>query len=354
MDEVAAIAERIHRRDAQGVRGPWTLELYPTLLCNLSCGFCDTTIRAHKDPAELPAKRQLELVDEAADMGAQRVMILGGGEPLLASHTPELLRRVKARGMRGMLTTNGTLLTGATRSLLVEIGWDEVHISVDGAVPATHDRLRGRPGAFRKTVAAICRLRALRDASGGEFPRLTLHMVLTRFNVDELSGMVRLAAAVGADSVELDALVAYRPEQAEFELTDAEKSRLPRRLAEGVQLAVELRVRTNYARFSPSSATARGAQLPEAGTGEGFRRAPCLKPWHHLTVTADGRISPCCVLAGEGESVASTSLTDLWESSSYLGRLRAGMLAGKPFGRCAECSENLLVHERNIRAALPA
>ena len=33
--------------------------------------------------------------------------------------------------------------------------------------------------------------------------------------------------------------------------------------------------------------------------------------------------------------------------------IRAGMLAKRPPGRCAECSENILGHERAIRARLP-
>lgn len=366
VDEVAAIAERIHRRDHGGQRGPFTLEIYPTLLCNLACKFCDTTIRTHRDPDELSAQRQLALIDEAADFGARRVMVLGGGEPLLAPHTPALLRRIKARGMAGMLTTNGTLLTDPVRRLLVEIAWDEVHISVDGATPATHDRLRGRAGAFRKTIAAVCRLRGLRDATlatansperrefapDPRMPRLTLHCVLTRLNVDELPALVSLAAAVGADAVELDALVAYRPEQAEFALTAPERTRLPTQLREGMSAATRVGVRTNFARFLASSAVERGTVAPPAGDGTGYRKAPCLKPWHHLVIAADGHLSPCCVLAGEGESVADVSLSSAWEGSPYLGNLRERMLSGTPGGRCAECSENILVHERNIRAEL--
>lgn len=380
MNEVAAIAERIMRRDHGGQRGPFTLEIYPTLLCNLACKFCDTTIRTHRDPDELSAERQLQLIDEAADLGAQRVMVLGGGEPLLAPHTPALLRRIKARGLVGMLTTNGTLLTGPIRQMLVEIAWDEVHISVDGATPATHDRLRGRPGAFRKTMAAVCRLRALRDAKfvppkgapttgpaiahnvrpdaqtdaprAQKFPRLTLHCVLTRLNVDELPALVRLAAAVGADAVELDALVAYRPEQTAFALSATDHLRLPGQLRQGIAAAAETGVRTNFTRFLAPSSVARGTGPPSAGSGQGYAKAPCLKPWHHLVISANGNLSPCCVLAGEGESVAQTSLSTAWESSPYLAKLRAGMLAGTPGGRCAECSENILVHERNIRAEL--
>jgi MoaA/NifB/PqqE/SkfB family radical SAM enzyme len=351
MDEIGAIAQRVHAREAGEAVGPWTIEIYPTLACNLSCGFCDTTIRRGRPPGELPANEQIRRVEEAADLGARRIMVLGGGEPLLAPHTPELLRQAKARGLWGALTTNGTLLSPAVLDLLVEIGWDEVQVSVDGASPRTHDRLRGRDGAFARTVAAICALRARREAAGARAPVVALHTVLVRENVDELAAIVRLAAALGAERVELDALVAYRPEQARHQLGPAERDRLPQRLREGLAESARLGIATTYARLLDPQATERGAHLPKAAAAAGLAGAPCLKPWHHLVIAADGRIAPCCVRAGEGEPVTG-SLADLWAQSPYLRQLRATLHAGRAEGRCAECSANILAHEHNIRDAL--
>lgn len=399
MDELDAIADRVRRRESGAPLGPWTLEVYPTLACNLSCGFCDSTVRHQRPRGELSAARLLRLVDEAADLGARRLMVLGGGEPLLAPHCVDVMRRGKARGLQGMLTTNGTLLGADVAATLVEIGWEEVHVSVDGASPRTHDRLRGHPGAFARTIRNLCRLRGARDQAG-RGPRLALHTVLTRENVDELAAIVRLAAAVGAEAVELDALVAYRPEQRVHALGVVEAARLPERLREGLAEAERLGVRTTYARLLDPRALRRGegGALVETGGGEArnprddtptisyvatriedvatarddvvsnhafvapapapartasaLRAAPCLKAWHHLTVQADGRVAPCCVLAGEGGSVAERSLADVWGLDPFLESVRAGMRAGRPPGRCAECSENLLAHERAIRARL--
>lgn len=336
MDEVRAIAARV----AAG-GGPWTLELYPTLACNLSCGFCDTTDR-HRPPVhELGDDRLLALVDEAAAMGVQRVMVLGGGEPLLRKATPALLRRIKAHGLAGFLTTNGTLLGPALRALLVEIGWDEVHVSVDGATPATHDALRGHPGAFVRTVRNTCALR------GGV--RLGLHTVITRENVPELPAIVRLAHALGCARVDFDDLIAYRPEQRVHAVDDP--AALRRAATEALAEAERLGIATTLARHT-GALPARGLAPPAAGPEPGLRGAPCLKAWHHLVVQADGRVSPCCVLAVIGESVADQPLAAAWDGPTFAG-IRAGMLAGRPTGRCAECSENILHHERAIRAVLP-
>ena len=349
MDELDAIAARIRDRDRGGAPGPWTLEVYPTLRCNLDCAFCDTTDRHRPAVGELSVARQLAVIDEAAAMGVRRVAVLGGGEPLLSAAAEPLLRRVKAHGMEGFLTTNGTRLD-AFAGTLVDIGWDEVHVSIDGATAETHDALRGRAGAFRKTVAGLCRLRRRRDAAG-VLPRLGIHTVLTRRNVDELAGLVRLAAAVGASRLEVDALVAYRPEQVALALGPAEEARLPARVAEALAEADRLGVSTTLDRLRPDTLR-RGARPPDAAPGSGLAAAPCLKAWHYLVVQADGRTAPCCVLAGTGGSVAEAPLAEVWETDPTLTAIRVGMRAGTPTGRCAECSENILAHERAIRARL--
>jgi MoaA/NifB/PqqE/SkfB family radical SAM enzyme len=341
VDELDAIAARVLQARSGAEIGPWTLELYPTLRCNLDCAFCDTTDRHRPGVAELGEARLLAIVDEAADLGVRRVMVLGGGEPLIAAAAPRLLAHIKARGLAGFLTTNGTRLDRFA-PLLTEIGWDEVHVSVDGATAATHDALRGRAGAFRTTIGALCRLRRRAGA-----PRLGIHTVLTRANLDELPHLVRLAHALGVPRLEVDALIAYRPEQAALALRAEDRPRLMRQIDASLDEADRLGVSTTIERLREPTALARGS-VPAASA------AACLKAWHHLVVQADGRTSPCCVLAGTGGSAATAPIGTIWREDPSLLAIRAGMAAGRPTPRCAECSENILAHERAIGARMSA
>ncbi len=356
MDERDAIAARVVQNartlsvDPEGTSpeqavGPWTLEVYPTLRCNLACLFCDTTDRHRPPQNELDAGRWAAIVDEAAGIGARRIMVLGGGEPLLATATPTIFERAKARGMLGFLTTNGTRL-GRFAPLLADIGWDEVHVSIDGATAATHDRLRGQAGALRQSVRGLCSLRQRAPTM-----RLGLHTVVTRENVDELVAIVDLAASLGCQRVEFDHLIAYRPEQVALALSPADRARLPAVIASVTAVADALGIVTTAA----SLASVRGVSAPAApSTMGGLAGAPCLKAWHHLVIQADGRVSPCCVLAGEGAVVDDVDVASAFASDPFLQKVRAGMLAGTPLARCRECSENILVHERAIRDRLPA
>lgn len=350
----AQIAARIARWASEGIQGPMTLELYPTLACNLDCVFCDTTDRHRPPVAELSAVRLMEIVEEAAAMGVRRVFVLGGGEPLLRKDTPALLHRITELGLEGVLTTNGTLLSPALVQQLLADRWAEVHISLDGATAEVHDALRGQAGAFRRTVRNACRLSQARRARGLDFPRLALHFVLTNRNQHQLSQMVSLAYALGAFRVEFDALIAYRPEQLALQLSETEAARLPQLAQAAMALAAELGITTTLDSFLDPERLRRGEVQPSAPALPGLRGAPCLKAWHYLVVQADGRTSPCCVLAGEGGSVAEQPLAVAWEHDSFLNRVREGMAVGRPLPRCNECSWNILSHEARIRAALPS
>ena len=356
MSEPAEIAARIRQWETDGIQGPTTLELYPTLKCNLDCGFCDTTERHHPNVAELPPERQLSLVEEAASMGVKRVFILGGGEPLLARQiTPLLMERTKALGMEGILTTNGTLLDESLRTRVLDMGWDEIHFSVDGPNEEIHDALRGVRGAFKKTIGNICRLNVEKRRRGLSHPRIALHFVVTNLNHNSLSDMVRLASAIGAFRIDFDALIAYEPEQLAYQLSPAQAAEVPVLARQALQLAEKLGIQTTLENFLRPESLQRGTQAPAAPdnpTGKGLKSAPCLKAWHYLVVQSDGLTSPCCVLAGEGESIADTSMKELWAKSPFLNRVREGMISGKPLTRCQECSPNILAHETLIRSHL--
>ena len=256
--------------------------------------------------------------------------------------------------MEGILTTNGTIFPPGFVEQLLDTAWDEVHVSLDGPNAAIHDDLRGQAGAFDKTVKHLCRLNVAKKRAGLAFPRLALHFVLTNRNHRTLIEMVRLAHALGCFRVDFDALIAYEPEQEALQLSDAERAEVPGLAAAALEVADELGIATTLQNFLATENLARGTSAPTSAhrSGDPYKDAPCLKAWHYLVVQADGRTSPCCVLAGEGESVSSTPVQEVWEDGAFLARVREGMLAGRPLPRCRECSPNILAHERVIASEL--
>jgi len=356
MTDPAFIAARIRRWETPDPPGPTTVEIYPTLRCNLNCKFCDATNRNHPHTPEVREARLLEWVDEAAEMGVRRLFVLGGGEPLVAPGIAAFLARAKARDLEGILSTNGTLLSSAMADLLVGMGWDEVHVSVDAPTAAIHDHLRGVPGSHRRAVQGACRLRRTRDLAGSRKPRLALHFVLTRSNWRTLPDMVRLAASLGAFRIDFDALIAWRPEQQALQLLPEEVREVPAVAAEALRIAESEGIATTLAHLlevrNLGRGTVDGPVAVDPGQGPGVAHVHCLRPWHYLVLDAAGRSSPCCVLSGLGESALDKPLQEVWHTDPFLVRLREEFRAGRPHPRCTECSANILGHERAIRDRL--
>src|SRR3970040_1577311 len=157
-----------------------------TRSCNLFCMHCYAEAKDRDFPGELTTEEGFSLIDDIAAFGAP-TNIFSGGEPLMRPDILELAARAALRGLRCVLSTNGTLITDDLAVRIREAGFAYVGISLDG-IGAAHDKVRGRAGAFEDALAGI---RRCRDAGVKVGIRFTLHGK----NVDQLPGVVDLLEA---------------------------------------------------------------------------------------------------------------------------------------------------------------
>jgi radical SAM protein with 4Fe4S-binding SPASM domain len=97
----------------------------------------------------------------------------------------DLIAYASGKGIRTVLSTNGTLITPQTAERLREAGVNYVGVSLDG-LEATNDRFRGKKGAFREALEGIRNARATGLKVG-------LRFTLTRFNFKDLEPIFQLA-----------------------------------------------------------------------------------------------------------------------------------------------------------------
>jgi heme b synthase len=158
--------------------------------CNLACRHCRAAAMAAIPPGELSTDECLALIDEIASF-AQPTLILTGGEPLLRPDLFAIAQHATVRGLRAVAATNGTLLDAPAARSLVEAGVRRVSISLDGKDAASHDALRGVPGAFDGALRGIA---AAREA-GLPFQ---LNTTVTTENAGQLPDLFALAVRLGA------------------------------------------------------------------------------------------------------------------------------------------------------------
>jgi radical SAM protein with 4Fe4S-binding SPASM domain len=154
-----------------------------TRRCNLRCVHCYASSADRAYRGELTTEEALRVIDDLADFGVP-VVLFSGGEPLMRHDLFELSGRVVERGMRAVLSTNGTLLTPGMIARVKEQGFSYVGVSLDG-MRETHDRFRRFAGAYDRSLAAI---RAARDAG----VRVGVRYTITRHNQQDLPALLEL------------------------------------------------------------------------------------------------------------------------------------------------------------------
>jgi radical SAM protein with 4Fe4S-binding SPASM domain len=111
-------------------------------------------------------------------------LLFSGGEPLVRKDLPELAAYAVSKGMRAVISTNGTLIDGPTAKTLKNIGLSYVGISLDG-MQSVNDRFRGVNGAFAKALNGIRSCQAAGIKVG-------LRFTINKHNVGEIPGIFDL------------------------------------------------------------------------------------------------------------------------------------------------------------------
>ena len=124
-----------------------------TRRCNLKCVHCYAHAKNQEFKDELTTEEGLKLLDDLADFGVP-VVLFSGGEPLMRKDLSTLAEYAVSKGMRAVISTNGTLITEEKARELKKIGLSYVGISLDG-MKKVNDRFRGVAGAYEMALKGI-------------------------------------------------------------------------------------------------------------------------------------------------------------------------------------------------------
>jgi Fe-coproporphyrin III synthase len=222
------------------------------------------------------------VVDAAAQ--AYDAITVSGGEPLTWTGLRDTLALAKACGLATALTTNLIPLTLRRLDRLARV-LDAIAISLDG-MPQSHDRLRGKRGAF---TGMARRLPALR-ASGIPFGFI---FTLTEANLHELPWVARFAIEQGAKLLQIHPLeevgraATALPGQHPRELTANAAYLAFMRLRDRVGDSIEVRLDFAHRDVLRDQPWRGWSEAPP--DGEAIRLADLVSP---LVVEVDGTVVP--------------------------------------------------------------
>lgn len=140
---------------------PLVLQLAPTNACNLQCRHCYRT-EGGRFASEWTLSTQASLIEAwvafASRLERPPVVVLTGGEPLLARDLGDLVHVAVRAGAGVRINTSGVLATRERIERLAVRGLRHVQVSLEAPEAEAHDAVRGQ-GAFVRAARGVSVMR---------------------------------------------------------------------------------------------------------------------------------------------------------------------------------------------------
>ena len=278
---------------------PTTCQIEVTNRCNLSCPMCPRLI--YKVPlVHMDFSLFTKVVDKLR--GVRDITLTGWGEPFCHPRILDMVAYCKHHRHRVHITTNGVLLTKERISRLAALGLDSISFSIDS--------IKGT-GKGHHEQKVVNNIRAV--AVARQRPLLTIQTTIHHGHENDVYDIIRFAASVRADSVNLIRLDTRfvqhlkrpreRDEQAIF--------RTAERLGKKLGIRVDM---VQYALFTGMVRT--GFKMCKSLLHRGGRYCP--KPFNHVYVNVKGDVTPCCSLPKLAlGNLMNATLSDIWQSERF-------------------------------------
>lgn len=301
---------------------PRSIQIECTTRCNLKCTMCEISYWT-EEGGDLQTGNLLKMVEHLPRL--KRIDLTGIGEALMNQGFFNTIELLKSRHLYVTLNDNFTLMTEKAARRIVELGVDQIFLSLDGATKETYEGIR--IGAnFGKVVANARRLIQIKREMRAKRPEVKINTVVCSTNYHELPGIVEVAHDLGIGMVQFVNVMTFEG------TTTLDTTRVQQAVNEKFQEALErarwLGVLVKIELFDKQSVQR------------------CDFPWKRNFVTYDGYVHPCCYTTQNGDrhsqngrsfgNLLEQSFDQLWDSAPYAGfrkKMKSGIL---PY-QCQHC-----------------
>lgn len=302
---------------------PRTIDVEPTIRCNLSCVMCQRTYWDRQAP-DMSFDQFVRVYDAFPKL--DYIKIQGVGEPLLNPELFDMIGYAHKHGSHVTTYTNGSLLhlhDNAYR--LVRSGIDVVRISIDGGSKQTYESIRTNSN-FEQLVSNLTLISKLRQ--GTSVPKVELWCVGLPQNMHEWVDMVDIAHAARIDTLHVQTILNT------FDYREDVSGRLRSLLLQEHPLAA------SYLSQALAYAKSNDIKLIPFASKIYSSDNHCHRPFGSLFVSAEGLVVPCCTIADPSVinmgSIFEQDIEYIWRSVEYQ-LFRSSLLAGKLFRPCRNC-----------------
>lgn len=264
-------------------------------VCNLKCRMCYFS----NPNIEKRKSMTIELYKKIADDIFRKVHVLYlscASEPFMTKNFIEYARiaRQDYNIPNISFCTNGMLLNEDKIRRIVDLGVNEVIISVDGATAETYEKIR-KGADFNKVIEDIRLFNEIKREKKKYYPNIRLNYLLMKSTVPELEMFFDLIKDYGISSVNFREMIPFHTEDPDHYAKESilDNTELYKEIVE----IINRKSKEN----SISVVTSIGCQKQVKDCK--YRRFECLFPWFALWIDSNGKFKPCAYYGYIGDFV---------------------------------------------------
>lgn len=298
--------------EAKKNNGLLSLELELSRHCNLHCIYCYASSgQALED--ELSLEEIYDVIDQAVALGTKKIIVIGGGEPLIYPHIFEVLEYIRGKKLSTDVFTNGQSLDDSMARRLYRLGVGVV-LKMNSRKAEVQDYLGGKKGTFTAIEKGLA---ALKSAGYPDRTHsLGIETIICRQNYNELPELWRWARGEGiVPYVEAMTMQGRAIEHKELEVSTAEI----REMFEELSRIDRDEFLCNWQPHPPLVAS------------------QCARHEYSCTVTANGEVHPCPGVNISVGTIRQNSLREILSSSPVIQDLRN--IRARIKGECRTCEK---------------
>ena len=302
-----------------------------TRSCNLACKHCRAEAHPEPYPGELSTEEAKALIDTFPSVG-NPIIIFTGGDPMIRPDVYELIAYAGSKGLRCVMSPNGTLITPENARNIKEAGVQRCSISIDGYNAEKHDAFRCVPGAFDATMRGIECLKA----EGVEFQ---INTTVTRDNLHDFKKIFELCERIGAAAWHIFLLVPMgrAAELADQVITAQEYEDVLHwfyDFRKTTSMHLKATCAPHYYRIMRQRAREEGVSVTPATFGMDAMTRGCLGGTGFCFISHVGQVQPCGYLTLDCGNVRTTPFPEIWRKSKPFLQFRD---QSEYKGKCGVC-----------------
>jgi radical SAM protein len=299
------------------------------------------------------------LIDQLLEFGEPYpALLLTGGDPLMRDDFFDLIEQAKSHGIYVAVAASVTpKLNQESINRMKSLGVDIMSVSLDGATPTTHDRLRGVAGTWEATIEAL-------ETARRSGLRAQINTTVMKSNLDELADVFHIVRQTGSVAWEVFFLIRTGRGASLESIQPSESEEVMNFLYEGSQYGVPVRTAEGPHFRRVRAQRQRGESSP---SGDLYRRlagrlhelegeqtaSPLVKytPTRDgkglMFVGYDGQVHPSGFLPIRTGKLPEDRLISIYRTNQLFTDLRD---ASKLKGRCGKCEYRCICGGSRSRA----